>query len=152
MATIRDDVIPTLEGSALFAGLSRDQVREIAARFDDSTYLAGHEILTEGLSGPDFFVILDGKADVIVDGNVVHHLGPGDFFGEVAALDGKQRTASIRATTRLRCLTLGDGSFRQFLIDNPIVAVNLLPEIVRRFRSVASNAEPLSAGGKSDRG
>jgi CRP/FNR family cyclic AMP-dependent transcriptional regulator len=147
MATVRDDVIPTLEASALFAGLSRDQITAIAERFDDSTYLQGHGVLTEGLSGPDFFVILDGEADVIVDDNVVAHLGPGDFFGEVAALDGKQRTASIKATTRLRCLTLGDGSFRQFLIDNPVVAVNLLPEIVRRFRSVSALRRPPAADG-----
>ena len=140
MATVRDDVIPTLESSALFAGLSRDQVRDVAERFDDATYLAGHEILKEGLSGPDFFVIIDGEAEVLVDDEVVHTLRPGDFFGEVAALDGKQRTASVRAKTRLRCLTLGDGSFRQFLIDNPVIAVNLLPEIVRRFRSVATGA------------
>jgi CRP-like cAMP-binding protein len=147
MATVRDDVIPTLEASALFAGLSRDQITTIAERFDDSTYLQDHGVLTEGLSGPDFFVILDGEADVIVDDNVVAHLGPGDFFGEVAALDGKQRTASVRATTRLRCLTLGDGTFRQFLIDNPVVAVNLLPEIVRRFRSVSAHRRPAEADG-----
>jgi CRP-like cAMP-binding protein len=146
MATVRDDVIPTLEKSSLFAGLSRDQIRKAADRFDDSTYLAGHSVLTEGLSGPDFFIILDGEADVIVDNEVVHHLGRGDFFGEVAALDGKERTATIKATTRLRCLTLGDGSFRQFLIENPIIAVNLLPEIVRRFRSVAPNARPGNDG------
>ena len=138
MASVRDDVIPILEKSSLFAGLSRDQIRAAADRFDDSTYLAGHGVLTEGLSGPDFFIILEGEADVIVDGKVIHHLAAGDFFGEVAALDGKQRTASIKATTRLRCLTLGDGSFRQFLIDNPVIAVNLLPEIVRRFRSVSA--------------
>jgi CRP-like cAMP-binding protein len=142
MATVRDDVIPTLEKSSLFAGLSRDQIRKAADRFDDSTYLASHSVLTEGLSGPDFFIILEGEADVMVDNAVVHHLGRGDFFGEVAALDGKERTATIKATTRLRCLTLGDGSFRQFLIENPIIAVNLLPEIVRRFRSVAPNARP----------
>ncbi len=141
MASVRDDVIPILEKSALFAGLSRDQIRAAAERFDDSTYLAGHGILTEGLSGPDFFIILEGEADVIVDGEVVHHLGPGDFFGEVAALDGKERTAGIKATTRLRCLTLGNGSFRQFLIENPIIAVNLLPEIVRRFRSVSAHPD-----------
>ena len=145
MATVREDVIPSLERSPLFAGLDKDQIRKAAERFDESTYLAGHGILTEGLSGPDFFIILEGEADVIVDSNVVHHLNAGDFFGEVAALDGKSRTASVKATTRLRCLTLGDGSFRQFLIENPVIAVNLLPEIVRRFRSVAPNARPLDA-------
>ena len=149
MASVRDDVIPTLERSPLFAGLRRDQIRKAAERFDDSTYLAGHGVLTEGLSGPDFFIILEGEADVIIDGKVVHHLHAGDFFGEVAALDGKQRTASVKATSRLRCLTLGDGSFRGFLIDNPIIAVNLLPEIVRRFRSVAANAPALADDGSA---
>jgi CRP-like cAMP-binding protein len=150
MATVRDDVIPTLERSSLFAGLSRDEIREAAERFDDSTYLAGHGVLTEGLSGPDFFIILEGEADVLVDGRVVHHLRAGDFFGEVAALDGKQRTASIKATTRLRCLTLGDGTFRQFLIEHPIIAVNLLPEIVRRFRSVSTEAHTHEDKGKAN--
>jgi CRP-like cAMP-binding protein len=147
MATVREDVIPTLERSPLFAGLDREQIRSAAERFDDSTYLAGHGVLTEGLTGPDFFIILEGEADVIIDGNVVHHLRAGDFFGEVAALDGKSRTASVKATSRLRCLTLGDGSFREFLIENPVIAVNLLPEIVRRFRSVAANAPPLEDKG-----
>ena len=142
MATIRDDVVPALQGSPLFAGLSRDELLQVAERFDDATYLAGHGILTEGLSGPDFFIILEGEADVIVGGEVVYHYGPGDFFGEVAALDGKERTATVKATTRLRCLTLGDGTFRQFLIENPVIAVNLLPEIVRRFRSVATAGKP----------
>jgi CRP/FNR family cyclic AMP-dependent transcriptional regulator len=140
MATVRDDVIPTLERSALFAGMSPDEIRAAAERFDDSTYLAGHGVLTEGMSGPEFFIILEGEAEVDMDGTVVHVLHPGDFFGEVAALDGKSRTATIRARSRLRCVTLGDGSFRQFLLDHPVVAVNLLPEIVRRFRSVAASA------------
>lgn len=147
MATVRDDVIPALERSPLFAGLSKDQIHKITERFDDATYLADHGVLTEGLSGPEFFIILEGDAEVIMDGKVIHTLRPGDFFGEMAALDGKSRTATVRAKTRLRCLTLGDGTFRQFLIDHPIVAVNLLPEIVRRFRSVATNA---SAGGGQD--
>ncbi|MHB8717732.1 MAG: cyclic nucleotide-binding domain-containing protein [Candidatus Dormibacteria bacterium] len=146
MAVIRDDVIPTLETSPLFAGLSRDQIRRIAERFDESTYLAGHGVLTEGLSGPDFFVILDGEADVLVDGTVVHHYTRGDFFGEVAALDGGERTATVKATTQMRCLTLAAGSFRQFLLDHPVVAVNLLPEIVRRFRDVATRTRQQPAG------
>lgn len=142
MPSVRQDVIPTLEASPLFAGMSREEVAAAAERFEDATYLADHGVLTEGLSGPDFFIILEGEADVIVDGNVVHRLHAGDFFGEVAALDGKSRTASVRAVSRLRCLTLAGGNFRQFLLDHPVVAVNLLPEIVRRFRSVAPNARP----------
>ncbi len=69
---------------------------------------------------------------------MVATLGPGDFFGEVAALDGGPRTASVRAETQLRCVTLPVNGLRQFLLDHPVVAINMLPEIVRRFRNVTT--------------
>ena len=73
------------------------------------------------------------------DGVVIAHLGPGDFFGEVSALDGGPRTASVRAESMLRCLVLPNGVFRDFLLAHPRVAVNMIPEMVRRFRSVAGS-------------
>ena len=136
MATTRQDVIPTLERMPLFRGLSPRELFDVVDRFDDATYLADHGVITEVMHGPEFFIILDGKASVIIDGDAVATLGPGEFFGEVAALDGGPRTASVRADTQLRCLTLPVGGLRQFLLDHPVVAVNLVPEIARRFRSV----------------
>ena len=137
MATTREDVIPTLERMPLFRGIDRKELQRIAGEFDDATYLAGHGILTEGMSGPEFFVILEGTASVQIDGDEVATLGPGDFFGEVAALDGGPRTASVRAETQLRCVTLPVNGLRQFLLEHPVVAVNLVPEIARRFRTRA---------------
>jgi CRP-like cAMP-binding protein len=90
------------------------------------------------MTGPEFFIILDGTASVLIDDEVVATLGPGDFFGEVAALDGGPRTASVRAETQLRCVTLPVNGLRQFLLDHPVVAINLLPEIVRRFRNATT--------------
>jgi CRP/FNR family cyclic AMP-dependent transcriptional regulator len=141
MATTREDVIPTLQRMALFRGLSGRELRDVANRFDDSTYLADHGILTEGMQGPEFFIILDGSASVIIDGEKVATLGPGDFFGEVAALDGGPRTATVKADTQLRCITLPVGGLRQFLLDHPVVAVNLVPEIARRFRSAITKKQ-----------
>jgi CRP/FNR family transcriptional regulator, cyclic AMP receptor protein len=138
MATTREDVIPTLEKMPLFRDVSGRELRDVAARFDDATYLAGHGVLTEGMTGPEFFIILDGTASVLIDDQVVATLGPGDFFGEVAALDGGPRTASVRADTQLRTVTLPVNGLRQFLLDHPVVAINLLPEIVRRFRNVTT--------------
>ena len=138
MATTREDVIPTLEKMQLFRDVSGRELRDVASRFDDSTYLAGHGVLTEGMTGPEFFIILDGTASVLIDDQVVATLGPGDFFGEVAALDGGPRTASVRAETQLRTVTLPVNGLRQFLLDHPVVAINLLPEIVRRFRNVTT--------------
>jgi len=138
MATTREDVIPTLEKMPLFRGLPRAELDGIAAQLDDATFLAEHGIITEGMEGPEFFIILEGTASVLIDDQPVATLGPGDFFGEVAALDGGPRTASVRAETRLRCVTLPVGGLRQFLLDHPVVAVNLVPEMARRFRDVSA--------------
>ena len=138
MATTREDVIPTLEQMPLFRGVDRKELQRIAEAFDDATYLAGHGILTEGMAGPEFFIILDGSASVVIDDEVVATLQRGDFFGEVAALDGGPRTASVRAETQLRCVTLPVNGLRQFLLEHPVVAVNLVPEIARRFRNATA--------------
>ncbi|MBV8194958.1 MAG: cyclic nucleotide-binding domain-containing protein [Candidatus Dormibacteraeota bacterium] len=138
MATTREDVIPTLERMPLFRGLSQQELEAVADRLDDATYLAGHGVITEGMAGPEFFIILDGAASVIIDDQTVATLGPGDFFGEVAALDGGPRTATVRAETQLRCVTLPVGGLRQFLLEHPVVAVNLVPEIARRFRDATA--------------
>ena len=90
------------------------------------------------MGGPEFFIILEGRAAVIIDDEKVATLGHGDFFGEVAALDGGPRTASVKAETLLRCVTLPAGGLREFLLEHPVVAVNLVPEIARRFRNATS--------------
>lgn len=142
MTATRDDVIPILSDLPLFRGVPREEVAAITGRFDEATYLAGHVVVTEGKEGPDFFIILDGTASVRHGDGVVATLHPGDFFGEVAALDDGPRTATVHADTRLRCLTLPNGSFREFLLAHPQVAINLLPEVIRRFRSVMTSGAP----------
>jgi CRP-like cAMP-binding protein len=58
----------------------------------------------------------------------------------VAVLDGGPRTASVRAVDRLRTLGLPNGTFKQLLLDYPLMAVNLLPQVIRRFRAVMTTA------------
>jgi CRP-like cAMP-binding protein len=137
MTRPRDDVLPALERSPLFAGIEREELRAIAETFDEATFLPEHGVLDESWRGLDCFLILDGTACVESDGALIARLGRGDFFGEVSALDGGPRTASVRAESMLRCLVLPNGIFRDFLLAHPRVAVNMIPELVRRFRSVA---------------
>jgi CRP-like cAMP-binding protein len=145
MGTVRDDVVPALQQLPLFAGFDRKELTKLAERFDEQTFLPEHGVLTEGMSGMEFFIILDGNAEVIHDGTVIATLRPGDFFGEVAVLDGGPRTASVRALDRLRTLGLPNGSFKQLLLDYPLLAVNLLPQVIRRFRAVMTTAQGSSA-------
>src|SRR5258708_24006816 len=130
MGPVRDDVVPALERLPLFAGFDRKELTRLAERFDEQTSLPEHGVLTEGMTGMEFFIILDGTAEVIHDGTVIATLNPGDFFGEVAVLDGGPRTASVRALDRLRTLGLPNGSFRQVLLDYPLMAVYPAPPVV----------------------
>lgn len=139
--TVRDDVVPALESSALFAGYSRRDIEGMAGQFDDQTFLAEHRIVTEGLGGMDFFIILQGTAQVVDGGGrVVATLGAGDFFGEVAALDDGPRTATVRAVEQTRCLGLPNRTLRRFLLDHPLFTVNVMHQVVRRFRAVVTSA------------
>ncbi|HET9051650.1 MAG TPA: cyclic nucleotide-binding domain-containing protein [Candidatus Dormibacteraeota bacterium] len=140
MATLRDDVVPILERTMLFQGYSRPEIAALAAEFDEQTYLAGRNVLAEGRRGVDFFVIIDGEAVVHSDDQEVARLRPGDFFGEIAALDGGPRTASVKTVGQVRCLSLANGSFRPFLERNPRFAINVLNAVVRRLRTVVTSA------------
>src|SRR5437763_411857 len=81
-----DEVREELAGSSLFEGLASAEVSRVLARFDEQHFNAGHRITLEGLRGTDFFVVVDGKARVSVDGWTVGQLAPGDFFGELGVL------------------------------------------------------------------
>jgi len=146
MTILRDDTIPSLRRSPLFQGFTDAQLASMTERLSESVFRAGHVILKEDRQGMEFFLILDGTADVLVDGEVVATLGPNDFFGEVAALGEGAHTADVRATSQLRVVYLPNGALRAFLLDYPQLAVTLLHSMVRRLRTVVTSA-PVPASG-----
>src|SRR5215471_2892929 len=101
MAILRDDVVPILQRSPLFMGYSPPEIKRLAEDFDEQTYMADRRIVAEGMTGMDFFLILDGTALVQSGGKDIARLVPGDFFGEVAALDDGPRTASVRTESQV---------------------------------------------------
>lgn len=116
----------TLARLALFAGLTRPQLEAIAHRYDEEVVPQGQRILRKGLSGSGLYVILDGEAQVILDGTELASLGRGEFFGEVSTLLGGEPTADVVAKTPLRCLVVPGPEAESFLLENPPVAVNML--------------------------
>ena len=139
------DVHTLLGSSALFAGIPSEELTAIAGELDEQHHGAGDLVITEGTDGADFFLIVEGTGAIEVGGDRVASLGTGDFFGEVGALDQGPRTASVRATSALRSLSLLNGRLRGFLGDHPRVAVNMLHVSVRRFR-VAMTSGRRTAG------
>jgi CRP-like cAMP-binding protein len=131
-----------LVDAPIFAGIDLPEIREILDSFEEVRFPSGRRVLLEGLRGSDFFVMVAGKATVLVDGWRVATLGPGDFFGEMAILGAGLRTASIRAETPLHCLVLPNGKLEQLLLDHPRLGLSLLHSLVGRFASVSGRQQP----------
>jgi CRP-like cAMP-binding protein len=120
----------------LFGGCTDKELAFIASRTDEIDIPAGKVLTEKGKSGGDFFIILEGQAEVDADQGR-RTLGPGDFFGEIALIDNGPRTATVKATTPMRCLVLGHAQFRDVLHQNGEIAVKILRAVTERLRSAA---------------
>jgi CRP-like cAMP-binding protein len=114
----------------LFSGLSQRHLRQLAKDFKDRRVPVGALLAKQGdMSGAGFFVIAEGEAAVIVDGIRVGTLGPGDYFGELAMISERERTATVEAVTPMRCHTIQFWHFRAFAKKNPDVTWKILQHV-----------------------
>ena len=118
----------------LFADLGTRDLKRLADSMSETSFAAGEEVVAQGKSGVGFFVILEGSARVSQDGEDRGRLEPGDYFGEMALIDGDLRLASVHAESDLRCALMTTWKFRPFVRDHPDVAWSLLTALVRRVR------------------
>ena len=98
----RNAKVDIIRNAPLFAQLSRAEVNEVAKIADEIDVKAGKVLTREGDRGNEFFVLLDGAAEVHQGGKKVRMLGPGDFFGEIALVSRSPRTATVTTTTPVR--------------------------------------------------
>jgi CRP/FNR family cyclic AMP-dependent transcriptional regulator len=117
----------------LFARCSRAELKEIALLADEIDLHEGKEMTREGAPGREFFVLLEGTADVKKNGRRVNTLGPGDFFGEIALVSREPRTATVIATSPVRALVITDRSFRRLLDDAPQVQTKVMEAMAERL-------------------
>ena len=130
-----DDTVDTLAGLALFADLSRPQLEAVSHVFDEASFAEGERILRQGLSGSNFFVILDGEVAIRIDGEDRATLGRGEFFGELSILLSEPPTADVVVRRPLRCLVLPGSELESFLTSNPRVAYRMIQALARRLRA-----------------
>jgi CRP/FNR family cyclic AMP-dependent transcriptional regulator len=128
-------VAETLGQLALFADLSPSQLQAIAHSHEEDVFAAGERVLRRGLSGGNFYVILEGEAAVEIDGEERHRLARGDFFGEISALTGEPPTADVVAATMLRCLVIPAAQLERLLLDRPPFMLRLLRMEARRLQA-----------------
>jgi CRP-like cAMP-binding protein len=97
----------------LFGDLSEEDLAAVATYADEVTVSEGKHLVDEGGYAYDLWAIIEGNAQVIVGGEVVAELGPGDFFGEAGVLEKQQRNATVVAKTRMRLVTLTGWDLRR---------------------------------------
>ena len=136
-----DAKIDSIAAVPLFADADRKHLEQIAQLCTEVSESAGTVLCREGQPGAEFFVLLEGSVSVTAAGAELAVLAAGDFFGELALLDGKARNATVTATTEVRLLVLSRQEFSSVLRDDPQVAVRMLPAIGARMRSGTSAPE-----------
>jgi len=134
------DVEQTLAKVPLFSGVKPKDLTRLEKRMQERSFNEGDEITKEGESGIGFFVIEDGNATVSIGGKILRTLGPGEYFGEVALIDSGPRSATVVATTDLRCRGMSAWEFKPFVEEHPDVAWALLETLVGRLREAEETA------------
>jgi CRP-like cAMP-binding protein len=127
-----------IRGVPLFAETDDTFLDRLAEEFNERTYAAGDLMAEENESGRTFFVIESGEAAVLVHGDEVRRLGPGDSFGEMALIDKSARSATVRAETEVRGYQLPVFSFRPIVESRPEIGWALLEALAQRVRDAES--------------
>jgi CRP-like cAMP-binding protein len=117
------------------AGLDR-----VADRAIEVDFPAGGVIARQGEIGTGFFVIVSGSVRVVRDGEILAHLGPGEFFGELSILDGMPRVAQVVADEPTVCLALASWDLEVVITEEPAVALAVLRVLAARLRAVTEAA------------
>ena len=140
MGVARDRHVELLGACRLFSGVGRDVLELVGSRATEVDFPAGHVIARQGEIGTGFFVIDEGQARVIRDGQHLADLGPGDFFGELSVLDGHPRNAQVAAVGPCRCLAIASWDLEALLSQSPALALAIIRGLAARLRASAEQA------------
>lgn len=135
----REAKVEALRQAPLFDGLSRKQLGELAKVTEDVDSEAGKVLCREGDWGQEFFVIMEGEAEVTMRGKRVATCRSGDFFGEIALIEHVPRTATVTAKTPMRFFVLTSQSFLGLLDEQPGIERKVLRALARRLIPLAGD-------------
>lgn len=139
MSVSLDRITDFLSTVPLFRELERPVVRGFAGLTREQKFAKGAVIVSEGDAGDALYVVRSGEVKVVLSGEdgrdvMLHVLGVGDHFGELALIDGRPRSAHVVSTQPSRLLVLRRADFRRQVEQNPEVAWGLMMELSRRLR------------------
>jgi len=132
VALRKDKKVEIIRQVPLFSECSKRELAEVAALADEIDIPEGRELIREGERGREFFVLLDGSADVRVKGRRRSEMNAGDFFGEIALVTDTPRSATVETTSPVRALVITDRSFRRLLERSPGIQLKVLQALAKR--------------------
>ena len=122
-----------LAGVPLFAGLSKKELAQVASIADELDFRAGKELIRQGGAGREFFILLEGSAEVIRNGEKLATSGPGDFFGEIALVCDRPRSATVTTLEPSVALVVTERNFRRLVKESPEIALKVLQAVAARL-------------------
>jgi CRP-like cAMP-binding protein len=129
----RNQKVELIKRVPLFSRCSRKELDEVAQLADEIDLPSGKEMTRQGQRGREFFVLLEGTADVQKDGRKINTLGEGDFFGEIALVSRAPRTATVVATSPVHALVITERSFRRLMERSPQIQTKVLEALAERL-------------------
>jgi CRP/FNR family cyclic AMP-dependent transcriptional regulator len=126
--------VEALRPVPLFADLNRREMAKIARLFKERRFAVGETVVKEGSGAAAFFLIDSGEATVSVGGKPRPLLKQGDYFGEIALIDGGSRTATVTAASDLVCWGLTYWDFRPLVQQNAVIGWKLLQSLAKKLR------------------
>jgi CRP/FNR family transcriptional regulator, cyclic AMP receptor protein len=133
VALRKDAKVDLIRHVPLFAQCSRKELAEVASIADEIDLPAGKELIREGERGREFFVLLEGTADVRKNARQIAEMKSGDFFGEIALVSDAPRTATVTTSSPVRALVVTDRSFRTLLRHSPSIQIKVLQALADRL-------------------
>jgi len=136
-----DQRVELLRKVWLFSSCTDDELSRIAGLASPQEIDADTEIVTEGDPGEDFYIIVEGTAEARIGDDKVGDLDKGSFFGEMALIDGGDRTATVVATAPMSLLVLSRNDFNTMLSNAmPHIAPKLMQVMGQRIRELQIRA------------
>lgn len=129
-----DPKLEQLKRVPIFSQCSRSEFQTLARNTDQVSLPAGRTLIEQGHPNHSFYILLQGEADVLVNGNRVGQMKSGDVFGEISMLDRGSATATVVTTTPVEVLVMSHAQFRDAVRSDENIAHNVIAVMAERLR------------------
>jgi CRP-like cAMP-binding protein len=123
-----------LAGARFFEGFTPKELARVAELVEEVDAEQGSELMDQGRPGLECFVIVEGEACVYVGGDAIATLGPGEMVGEMALIDHRPRSATVRALSPMKLLAMDAKRFKALLEEMPKASQRVMEKLSERLR------------------